>query len=152
MNGIPSGPQSPLRKVTGHDRRCKDDFSLSDTAPVVGLCSFRACTHKIAIGESDLINVRFGPLCGLTSDISRGPRSANRRPERVQRSALFDHLVGAGEEHRRNFEAECFRGLEVDYRLVLCGRLYQQIGCQFPVENAAYVLSRASKGSADGGP
>jgi hypothetical protein len=37
----------------------------------------RACTHKIAIGDSNLINVRFGPLCGLKSDIPRGPRSAN---------------------------------------------------------------------------
>src|SRR6516164_6426798 len=36
----------------------------------------RACTHKIAVGDGDLINVRFGPLCGLKSDISRGPRSA----------------------------------------------------------------------------
>src|SRR6516164_11798088 len=27
------------------------------------------CTHKIA--DSDLINVRFGPLCGLKPDISR---------------------------------------------------------------------------------
>jgi hypothetical protein len=27
-------------------------------------------------GDSDLINVRFGPLCGLTADISRGPRSS----------------------------------------------------------------------------
>ena len=26
---------------------------------------------------ANLINVRFGPLCGLKSDISRGPRSAN---------------------------------------------------------------------------
>jgi hypothetical protein len=35
-----------------------------------------------AQGEGDwrrgLINVRFCPLCGLKSDISRGPRSANR--------------------------------------------------------------------------
>jgi hypothetical protein len=26
------------------------------------------------IGDGDLINVCFGPLCGLKADISRGPR------------------------------------------------------------------------------
>ena len=31
---------------------------------------------KSRIGDSDLINVRFGPLCGLKAHISRGPRSA----------------------------------------------------------------------------
>ena len=39
-------------------------------------------THKIA--GSDLINVRFGPLCGLKSDISRGPRSAKSCREQMQ--------------------------------------------------------------------
>jgi hypothetical protein len=32
---------------------------------------------KSQLADSELINVRFGPLCGLNSDISRGPRSAN---------------------------------------------------------------------------
>src|SRR6516225_3714567 len=43
-----------------------------------------ACAHKITIGDSDLINVRFGPLCGLKSDILRGPRSANSGCEQSQ--------------------------------------------------------------------
>src|SRR5262245_21985027 len=30
----------------------------------------RACTHKIAIGDTGLINARCGPLCGPKSDIS----------------------------------------------------------------------------------
>ena len=47
---------------------------------------FRACTYKIAIGGSDLINVRFTPLCGLKLDISRRPRSAITRPEQVQQT------------------------------------------------------------------
>src|SRR5215510_5526626 len=32
---------------------------------------------RVTIDDSDLINVRIGPLCGLKSDISRGPRSAD---------------------------------------------------------------------------
>src|SRR5665647_3069761 len=30
---------------------------------------------------------------------------------------LFDHLVGASEEHRRQFEAKRFRSLEIDNQL-----------------------------------
>jgi hypothetical protein len=37
---------------------------------------------------------------------------------------LVDHLVSAGEQHRRHREAERLRGLEVDHELQLGGRLY----------------------------
>jgi len=48
-----------------------------------------SCTlHRSGLvsGDSDVINVRFGPLCGLKSDISQGPSSANSGPEQVQQT------------------------------------------------------------------
>jgi len=49
----------------------------------------RARTHKIAIGDSDLINVRFGPICGLKPDIPRGPRSARTGLMQCSKGLLF---------------------------------------------------------------
>src|SRR5262245_13837218 len=64
--------------------------------PLRRACLATACTHKIAIGDSNLVNVRFGPLCGLKSDISRGPRSAKSGCEQSQQICrFFDHLVSA---------------------------------------------------------
>jgi len=69
-----------------------------------------------------LINVRFGPLCGLKSDIARGPKSATSGCEQSQeRSPLFDHLVGKLLEMQRHVEAEYLGGLEVDDQLELGG-------------------------------
>ncbi len=42
--------------------------------------------------HSDLINVRFGPLCGLKSAISRGPRSASNGHRLAQSNTPPDHL------------------------------------------------------------
>jgi hypothetical protein len=34
----------------------------------------------------------------------------------------LDHLIGAGEQHRWHFEAECLRGFEIDTQLEFTGR------------------------------
>ena len=51
---------------------------------------------------SALAHVRFVPIATLRS---------------------FEQFVGAGEYGRRNCEAQCFRGLEVDHELVFGWRL-----------------------------
>ena len=43
-------------------------------------------------------------------------------------ACLFDHRVGPGEERRRHGEADRLRGFEIDYQLVLIGRLHRKVG------------------------
>src|SRR6516164_8459126 len=57
-------------------------------------------------------------------------------------SSLFDHLVGASTYRLRNGEAQCFGSLEIDYKLILCGRLYGKIGWLRALENAIDIDGR----------
>src|SRR4051794_10664981 len=57
---------------------------------------------------------------------------------------LFDHLVCAGEQRRRELEAERFCGVEIDDQVVLGRCLDGQVAGLLAVENAIDVRSRAS--------
>src|SRR5262249_5248872 len=46
-------------------------------------------------------------MCGATRDVRYGPKA--------DMTLLFDNLIGAGKYRRRNCEAHCLRGFEVDY-------------------------------------
>src|SRR5262249_2403504 len=70
--GRKCGQLFSVEREGGDARIAECDASLSKSAKVV----LGRALIKIAIGDSDLINVRFGSLCGRKSDIARSPRSA----------------------------------------------------------------------------
>src|SRR6516165_1346222 len=69
------------------------------------------------------------------SDAARGPSTPS-----------FDYLVGAGEQGRRNFEAESLCSLKVDDQLEFRWLLDWQIGWPGAFENLVHKSSGASVG------
>jgi hypothetical protein len=51
----------------------------------------------------------------------------------------FDHLVGACEERRRDFDAERLGGLKIDHQIELDRQLDRQIGGLSPLENLTRI-------------
>src|SRR5262245_29385407 len=60
-----------------------------------------------------------------------------------QKVPLFDHLVGAGEERRRHFNAQRLGGLEVDHQLEFRRLFNRQLGSLCSIENLDNERRRA---------
>ena len=85
--------------------------------------------------ERWLVDVRFVSLCGLKSDISRGPRSARNGREHMQQTMcanarLLDHRVAEREQRRRHVAGERLGGCEIDDNAKF-GRLRDRRGRPF---------------------
>jgi hypothetical protein len=62
---------------------------------------------------------------------------------RSKATSLFDDLIGAGEQRRRDFEAERFRRLEIDDKLIFRRRLHREVSWLLALEDAIDIAGRA---------
>src|SRR5262249_33399137 len=66
-------------------------------------------------------------------------------PHDELRGASFDHLVSAGEQRGRDFEAEYLGGSEVDNEIELGRLLHRQVVRLRPAQNFIDILGSAAK-------
>src|SRR5262249_38139530 len=86
------------------------------------------------------------PIATESIAMQRTTRRAKRRPEQMQQPVrLFNHLVGTGEQHRRDFEAEHPRDLQIDDKLELGSPRDWQVGRLFALQDPPGVNTDLAK-------
>jgi hypothetical protein len=107
-------PRSMIRGSI-HDPRILSTAAVQEDQPMIQRAS-AASWH--ALSRRRLTRLDAFQVCS----------GIRRKTNLRSRSKLFDDLVGACEQHGRDFEAERFGTLLINGQIQCCGRLKRQIG------------------------
>ncbi len=144
-SGALEGNRIGVDLINACSNSCKTSHNASikvNNPILVMACGF-ACSSAFIVPSHD--SVRTSALTGKQIKVKatnsiRGMDAAQwgrgLQPTKSLRR-LLDHLVGAGEQSRRNIEAERLSGLHVDCQLDFCGLLDRQISRLGALEDAA---------------
>jgi hypothetical protein len=105
----------------------------------------RAFGRTIVIHERDLPTTSMWASTTFRPRARRQPGSSSTGLARTKTSALFDHLVSAGEQSGRHGEAECLGGFEINDQFEFVRLRYWYISRFRPLENLVYVNCRVRR-------
>src|SRR5262249_48616527 len=130
----PPPPRKPRLKIEDHSKKHSVDLCGLRCAP------FRMPSLLLKADISGYIprcrrGVRFTPkadICSATRDVCFGPKADIGSAQAhvwlgPKAASLFDHLVGASKDRRRNRKAYCLGCLKIDHQVVFRCRLHWQI-------------------------
>jgi hypothetical protein len=121
---------------------------LTDRKPYFSKFSRR--TEKTSAPTGALIYIAFFAI-EVRALASNGLKPRRRAAKRSRDASSLDHLVGAGEQRWRDFEAERLCRFKIDYQLEFGRLLYRQISRLVPFENTAGIDTCLAVGIANAG-